>query len=110
MAGLARRVHDSATLHEKFADLVKGDTTLTRNRRALSRRVPTRWNSDLECLLSHVYFRNVVEQLTAVSSNGLQAYRLTVEQWGMVDDIKEILLVYFQLLSVEICNLFCSAF
>lgn len=78
------------------------DQSLEGNRRALARRVPTRWNSDLDCLLSHFYFREVIQQLTAVSSNNLQAYRLTPEQWKMAEDVREVLLVRIYLFSIYI--------
>src|SRR6266511_3008857 len=105
MAGLARHVHDSSPLKEKFNKLVTEDETLEGNRQALSRRVPTRWNSDLECLLAHMHFKAIVEQLTAVTTNGLQKYYLTEEQWLMSADIQEILLVISILLVYLPLNL-----
>jgi hypothetical protein len=95
VAGLARHVHDNAVLKEKFERLVLADEELHGQRRALTRRVPTRWNYDLECLDAHFYFRDIIEQFTAVSSNGLQAYRLTEEQWEIASDVQEVLLVCF---------------
>jgi len=93
MAGLACRVHDFSPLKEKFNKLVTEDETLEGNRQVLSCYVPTRWNSDLECLLTHMHFKDIVEQLTAVTTNGLQTYHLTEEQWLTSADIQEILLV-----------------
>jgi hypothetical protein len=90
---LARRVHDGSTLKEKFDKLVEADTSLLGNKRALDRRVPTRWNSDLKCLEAHVYFKSPVQQLTAVASNKLQAYRLTDEQWDLAENLSEVLAV-----------------
>ena len=95
VAGLARRVHDNAVLKEKFEKLVSADEELHDQWRALTRQVPTRWNYDLECLDAHFYFRDIIEQLTAISSNGLQAYRLTHEQWEIASDVQEVLLVCF---------------
>ncbi|KAF8958350.1 hypothetical protein BDZ97DRAFT_1668665 [Flammula alnicola] len=93
VSGLARRVHDSSTLKEKFDKLVSDTDSLKGNRQALIHRVPTRWNSDLDCLLSHFYFKEVIEQLTAIQSLGLKKYSLSSEQWKMAEDVREILLV-----------------
>jgi len=93
MAGLARRVHDSPTLKEKFDKLVEEDMALAGSWRTLTRRVPTRWNSDLACLLSHMYFKDVIQQLTAIPSLSLRSYALTDKQWKVAEDISEILLV-----------------
>lgn len=104
VAGLARRVHDSSTLKEKFDKLVTADTSLEGNKRTLVRRVPTRWNSDLNCLLSHIHFREIVEQLTATPSLNLRAYALTADQWKMAEDLCEILLVRDSLLfCINVC-------
>ena len=44
---------------------------------------------------AHFYFCNIIEQLTAVSSNGLQAYHLTHEGWEIASDVQEVLPVCF---------------
>ena len=93
VAGLARRVHDGATLKEKFDKLVQEDEELEGSKRALDRRVSTRWNSDLTCLEAHIHFKNVIQQLTGVAANKLQAYRLSDEQWELADDLVEVLMV-----------------
>lgn len=91
VAGLARRVHDSTTLKETFDQLVSQNKELEGSRRALERRVATRWNSDLACLESHLHFRKEVEQLTGVSSNRLHAYRLSVAQWDLAECLADAL-------------------
>ena len=60
---------------------------------ALDRRMPVRWNSDLTCLDAHLHFRPVIEQLTAVTSNKLKAYRLTDTQWDWAEKLQECLQV-----------------
>lgn len=95
-------MHDSATIHERFDKLVADDSELQGSRRALARRVPTRWNSDLDCLLSHFYFRDVIEQLTATSSLNLKAYRLSAAQWNIAEDVREVLLVCTILLQFQV--------
>lgn len=97
MAGLACHVHDGSTLKEKFKKLVEDDEDLEGSKTALIRCVPTRWNSDFNCLDSHVHFKNVIQQLTAVGANKLQAYRLTSAQWNLADE----LLVSFMYLHYE---------
>ncbi|KAF8960256.1 hypothetical protein BDZ97DRAFT_1666176, partial [Flammula alnicola] len=94
VAGLARRVHDSSPLKEKFDQLVVDDLELKGDQRALTRRVPTRWNSDLACLMSHFHFKEIVEQLTSISSLKLKSYRLSAEQWKMAEDVREVLLLF----------------
>jgi hypothetical protein len=93
VSGLARRVHDSPTLKEKFDNLVQANTDIQGGKRTLDRRVSTRWNSDLACLDAHVHFRPVVEQLTAASANKLKAYQLNEKQWELAEEIQEALVV-----------------
>jgi hypothetical protein len=102
VAGLARRIHDGSTLKEKFDKLVQNDENLAGSKTALDRRVPTRWNSDFSCLDAHVHFKNVIQQLTGVAANKLQAYRLTNPQWEMADELLEVL-------EVRACTLEFSA-
>lgn len=67
--------------------------TLDTDKRALDRRVPTRWNSELGCVEAHLHFRPVVESLTSPTANGLAAYRLTLIQWALAEDVANILTV-----------------
>ena len=67
---------------------------------SLAWRVPTRWNSDFDCLYSHLYFKTVVESMTGVTENKLKAYCLTDDQWDLAEDLQAVLVVaffYFQL-------------
>ena len=93
VAGLARHVHDGATLKEKFDKLVQEDEELEGSKRALDRRVSTRWNSDLTCLEAHIHFKNVIQQLTGVAANKLQAYRLSDKQWELAENLIDVLMV-----------------
>ena len=97
MAGLARRVHDSSPLKEKFDTLVTNDKDLPGDKTMLDCRVPTHWNSDLTCLDAHLYFRSPVEQLTGAAVNKLQAYRLSEDQWNLAEILSAILevTIYF---------------
>jgi hypothetical protein len=87
-------VHDSSTLHEKFDKLVQEHTELAGNMQMLARRVPTRWNSDFDCLKAHIHFKSIVQSLTGVAANKLQAYRLTDSQWRLAEDLTLILEVF----------------
>ncbi|KAJ7441166.1 hypothetical protein B0H11DRAFT_2204860 [Mycena galericulata] len=63
VVGLARRVHDSATLQDKFEKLLKANDDDDYGKKvALDRRVPTRWSSDLTCLAAHILFKTPVIQ------------------------------------------------
>ncbi|KAJ7909565.1 hypothetical protein B0H13DRAFT_2330270 [Mycena leptocephala] len=92
VAGLARRVHDSAsTLGVKFQNLVSADNKLIEERNTLTRRVPTRWNSDYACIDSHLYLRDPVEALTGQAGNKLSSFRLTSVQWSLPKEVKDVL-------------------
>jgi len=95
VAGPACHVHDNAVLKEKFERLVSANAELHGQWRALTWWVPTQWNHDLECLDAHFYFCDIIKQLTAISSNGLQPYHLIPEQWEIASDVQEVLLVCF---------------
>jgi len=72
---------------------VQANPDIQGSKRALDRRVSTRWNSDLSCLDAHMHFRPVVEQLTASSANKLKAYQLTEKQWELAEEVQEALVV-----------------
>ncbi len=95
MAGLARRVHDVSVLNQDFVDRVANskDSEIADSQHALARRVPTRWNSDFDCLDAHVFFKDTVQAMTGVRANKLTAYRLDDEQWELADEILEVLKV-----------------
>ncbi|KAF5315255.1 hypothetical protein D9619_006958 [Psilocybe cf. subviscida] len=96
VAGLARRVHDSPTTNEKFQELITNsyDPDTRGGPRSLTRRVPTRWNSDLACLESHMYFRDIIEELTSIRSLKLAPYTLSAEQWEIASDVHQVLLLF----------------
>ncbi|KAF8802742.1 hypothetical protein BYT27DRAFT_7306160 [Phlegmacium glaucopus] len=95
VAGLARRIQDSSPLKEKFKDLVSRDPELQSSMRdSLARRVPTRWNSDFDCLYSHLYFKTVVQSMTGVTENKLKAYRLSEDRWDLAEDLQAVLVLF----------------
>ncbi|KAF8808169.1 hypothetical protein BYT27DRAFT_7291704, partial [Phlegmacium glaucopus] len=91
----ACRIQDSSPLKEKFKDLVSRDPELQSSMRdSLARRVPTRWNSDFDCLYSHLYFKTVVQSMTGVTENKLKAYRLSEDQWDLAEDLQAVLVLF----------------
>lgn len=95
VAGLARRVRDATVLAARFAELVISNKELSKktNKRALDRRVPTRWNSDLTCLDAHLLLREPVKTLTSDPAYDLAKYKLTVVQWGLSEKLQDVLKV-----------------
>ena len=55
---------------------------------------PTRWNNESECVGSHLSFRPEVEALTGQSSNKLGAFRLSILQWKIAEQLQELLLLF----------------
>ncbi|KAF8494903.1 hypothetical protein F5888DRAFT_1795030 [Russula emetica] len=94
VADLARHVHDGATLKEKFNKLVQEDEELEGSRKAPNRQVTIWWNSNLTCLEAHVHFKNIIQQLTGVATNKLQACRLSGQQWELANDLIKVLMIF----------------
>ncbi|KAH6894754.1 hypothetical protein BKA70DRAFT_1375748 [Coprinopsis sp. MPI-PUGE-AT-0042] len=86
--------HDATTLKEQFDGLVKQNKSLEGHKAVLERRVAARWNSDFNCLNSHLHFKNEVQSLTAISSNNLRAYQLTDSQWKIALDLRDCLEIF----------------
>ncbi|KAF8995763.1 hypothetical protein BDQ17DRAFT_1250400, partial [Cyathus striatus] len=94
ISGLACRIHDITTLKEKFNKLIEDDEEFSGNTRTLAQRVPTHWNSDLDCLSAHIYFQPIIEQLTGNSNNNLSGFHLSEEQWKLAQQVEEVLLLF----------------
>jgi hypothetical protein len=83
-------------MQHKFEDYVASIPSLSHSqRRALVRRMVTRWNTDLDSLRSHVYFRPAVKLLTADRDLSLKRYQLTEAQWDMAEQLIHELKVCF---------------
>ncbi|KAF8602022.1 hypothetical protein BDV93DRAFT_414455, partial [Ceratobasidium sp. AG-I] len=92
---LSRRLHDSSALQAKFEGLIDASIQQLRtSRRALARRVSTRWNSDYECLTSHKELKPCVQMLTAESENNLRALSLDDEQWDLLEQLIRVLKIF----------------
>lgn len=93
VSGLAKRVHDNTALRHKFEGLVTVNSDLQTNRRALTRHVATRWNTDHDCLEAHRLFRPVINQLTIDPRNNLLSFRLDEDQWELSEVVEAVLVV-----------------
>ena len=60
-------------------------------RKALSRRVATRWNSDRKALEDHIQLKQPVQWLTSESGLKLQRLALKDEQWPLAVELHEAL-------------------
>ncbi|QRV80101.1 hAT family dimerization protein [Ceratobasidium sp. AG-Ba] len=94
VAGLARRVHDSAELNNIFREMVDRDPSLHGDARALTRRVATRWNTDRAALNSHIHFRDPVQLLTSHPKHDLKKYALDDDQWDLASELNNVLEVF----------------
>jgi hypothetical protein len=88
VAGLARTVHRSDALRNKLADLVATEG-IVGQKKALDRRIATRWNGDFACLSAHVRLKSAVIRLT--SSQKLFKYQLSIAQWNLTENLVEVL-------------------
>ncbi|KAL1697946.1 hypothetical protein EV121DRAFT_218879, partial [Schizophyllum commune] len=94
-AGLARRVRDApSTLQNLFDRIVKNTPGISSDRHTLSRKVPTRWNSEARCLDDHIELRPAVEKLILESHPSLNAYRMTHIQWGLAGELNDLLGIF----------------
>lgn len=93
MSALARQIHDGGALKDKFDTIVQEDEELLGDKRALDRRVTTRWNTDFLCMEAHRHFRGPIELLTGNNLNKLQAYHLSDDHWNLTDTLHDVLMV-----------------
>jgi hypothetical protein len=91
VSGLSRRVHASPALREAFEQLVFKDPTLVSDQRMLTERVDTRWDTDYDCLDSHIYFKVQTQLITANPKHKLKRYALNDAQWALADEMVTVL-------------------
>ncbi|KAG1719767.1 uncharacterized protein EDB91DRAFT_1231303 [Suillus paluster] len=94
VAGLAKRLHDSANLQAAFERIVTIEGGGPSQKKTLDRRVPTRWNSDFACLKTHMSFEKEIKLFTSQEANGLQIYALTVTQWKLTKQLIPVLEIF----------------
>lgn len=87
--GLARKLNESQPVQLEFERLVNSNNT---QRRTLTRRVPTRWNTDFAALKSHVMFKKEVLQLIAANPT-LKKFMLADKQWVLAKHLADVLVV-----------------
>jgi hypothetical protein len=97
-SGLARRVHGLATLQEWFEQLVSKDPNLSGDQHMLTKCVATHWDTDHDCLESHVHFKMQNQLLTANTKLNLKAYALSDAQWALADKMSTVLEVSYPFL------------
>ena len=56
--------------------------------------MPTCWNSEKDCIDSHVNLRPIVESMMGNSVNKLGAFKLTDDQWNLAIELKDVLIVF----------------
>jgi hypothetical protein len=103
VTGLAKKLHESPRLRAKFEEIIFNDVKagkLKTHKTALDRRVPTRWNSDYQCLQSYKLLRNQVERLESLEPE-LEIYRLTPRQRELIDALIPLLHVCGQFYYLE---------
>ena len=89
VVALARKLNELQHLQLEFERLINSNKT---QQRTLTRRVPTRWNSDFAALKSHVMFKKEILQLIATNPV-LKKYALTGEQWVVAKKLADVLIV-----------------
>ncbi|KAG2335249.1 hypothetical protein BDR05DRAFT_898746, partial [Suillus weaverae] len=94
VAGLAKRLHDCATLQAAFERIVTIEGGGLSQKKTLDRRVPTRWNSDFACLKTHMLFEKEIKLFTSQEANGLQIYALTKTQWKLAKQLIPVLEIF----------------
>jgi hypothetical protein len=104
---------DSGKLR-KFAYAVKKSTTILLPqwykilssfrlpRRMMPRDVSTRWNSTYDMLLFALDFRPAIDGMTALRDLDLRKYELSPAEWGIAEELRDVLRVYFQSFSILI--------
>lgn len=91
VSGLSRRVHASPVLREAFEQLAFKDPTLASDQRMLTERVDTRWDTDHDCLDSHIHFKVQTQLMTANPKYKLKGYALNDAQWALADEMVTVL-------------------
>jgi hypothetical protein len=90
-------VDDSPALKVKLHELILMYPDLKEsNRKSLSTRVATRWNSDRKALDDHIHLRQPVRWLTSEPGLKLQQYALKDNQWSLAEELNE---------ALEVCSL-----
>ncbi|QRV99835.1 AC transposase [Ceratobasidium sp. AG-Ba] len=92
VAGLVRRVHASTHLRERFEQLATKNTSS--EQRILTKRVDTRWDTEYDCLESHIHFKVEAQLLTGDSSLKLKSYSLNEAQYSLADEMLAVLEIF----------------
>ncbi|KAF8593277.1 hypothetical protein BDV93DRAFT_447095, partial [Ceratobasidium sp. AG-I] len=95
ISGLSHSVHKSATAYTAFLDIRSMcKDSISTDIEVPSKRVATRWNSDLQCAESHWALRAPIEMMTANSRYNMGKYRLSPDQWDLLNEMCQCLKVF----------------
>ncbi|QRW03444.1 hAT family dimerization protein [Ceratobasidium sp. AG-Ba] len=92
VAGLAQRVHACTHIRERFEQLAAKNTS--GEQRILTERVDTRWDTEYDCLESHIHFKVEAQLLTGDSSLKLKSYTLNESQYDLADEMLTVLEIF----------------
>ncbi|VDC05352.1 unnamed protein product [Peniophora sp. CBMAI 1063] len=94
-AGLAKKIHDSATVRERFDGFLDAlCSKIDKDKRRLDRRVVTRWNSDLAVLRAYLDLLDAIQALTSTSDLSLDSYRMTTQQINLTKQVVQVLTLF----------------
>ena len=67
--------------------------------RMMPRNVSTRWNSTYDMLYFALNFRPAIDSMTAMCDLDLRKYELSLAEWGVAKELRDVLKVCFPLLN-----------
>ncbi|KAL5633080.1 hypothetical protein ACGC1H_003542 [Rhizoctonia solani] len=98
ITGFAHQIHASPTLYATFKSfVVRFKDMLQTKKEVPTKRVATRWDSDLACALTHLELRLPIDAMTAGSAFKMGRYGLTAAQWSLLEDMVACLFTFKQL-------------
>jgi hypothetical protein len=82
VAGFAHQIHNKDGLYQTFKNMRHTcKDAISSKKEVPTKRVTTRWNSDLACAETHRDLRAPIEMMTASSNYKLTRYQLLPRQW-----------------------------
>jgi len=69
--------------------LATASKEVTGNQTSLVCRVPTRWNSEKDCVDAHCHLKPIVLLITGDPK--LKAFKLSDEQWALAEELRDVL-------------------
>ncbi|CAE7097739.1 unnamed protein product [Rhizoctonia solani] len=98
ITGFAHQIHASPTLYAIFKSLVtRFKDMLQTGKEVPTKRVATRWDSDLACALTHIELRLPINAMTTNPSFNMSKYGLDDLQWTLLEDMVACLFAFKRL-------------